>query len=316
MPSFLEELDRMHVPYKQGARPNEVNLCCPFCVDQHESADTRFRLGVNIRTGMCNCFNCGYRSRKDAPKWILRKLGSQLSELEDSVLPEPKQKAQKISLPEDFTPVSEISKRDVPAWYGVRYLLKRGISRTEMHRYGVGVSLAGRYAYRVIFPVMWRDKLRGLVARDFTGQGEPKYLNSVGDKYLWNLPERETGKVVILSEGIFKAIAISKHSQAHSVSLQGKDLSILQLEQLQAIKAKHVVMFPDPGSAGLKGMLNVCQRLQAHGIRPYTIYPLPELQADEYEPAELYRILSEHVVEYTWRLQAKIDAEIAFKEIA
>lgn len=316
MPSFLEELDRMHVPYKPGARSNEVNLCCPFCPDRNESADTRFRLGVNISTGMCNCFNCGYSSRKDAPKWILRKLGSQLNELEESVLPEPTRKVSKVSLPDDFVPVYEITKTDIPAWYGVRYLLKRGITRAEMHRYGVGVSLTGRYAYRVIFPIMWRSKLRGLVARDFTGKGAPKYLNSVGDKYLWNLPEQETGKVVILSEGIFKAIAISKHSQAHSVSLQGKDLSVLQLEQLQYIKARHVVMFPDPGAAGLKGMLNVCQRLQAHGLRPYTVFPLPDLQADEYQPAELYRILSENVVEYTWRLQSKIDADIAFKETA
>lgn len=315
MPSFLEELDRMHVQYKPGSRPGEVTLCCPFCTDHGESADTRFRLGVNMRTGMCNCFNCGYRSRKDAPKWILRKLGAQVTELEDSVLPEPEKSKVKVELPDDFTPVNEIRKSDVPAWYGVRYLLKRGISRAAMGRYGVGVSLAGRYAYRIIFPVMWRAKLRGLVARDFTGKATPKYLNSVGDKYLWNLPDQPTGKVVVISEGIFKAIAISKHTQANSVSLQGKDLSVLQLEQLQAVQAKHVVVFPDPGAAGLKGMLNVCQRLASHGIRPYTIYPLPDLQADEYEPAELYRMLSENVVEFTWRLQSKIDAEIAFKDV-
>jgi hypothetical protein len=35
-------------------KPDEVNINCPFCVDQGETPDTKLRLGINVKKGFAN----------------------------------------------------------------------------------------------------------------------------------------------------------------------------------------------------------------------------------------------------------------------
>lgn len=312
MPGFLDILNELRVEFKMGSGPNEVNICCPFCVDRGETEDTRFRLGINFVDKLASCFNCNWKSR-DAVKWVLWKLGSREvadteSKVEEKVQEKPK-------LPDDFELLHRIRPGDVPAYYGKEYLLRRGFTVEDMKAYGFGVSLVGKYAHRIVMPVRWRGKLKGLVCRDFTKRALAKYLNTKGDKYLWNLPAFiKHGDLLVLSEGIFKAIAIQKSLGVCSSALLGHSITAQQLKQLKFSKAKHILVWPDPDIPGIKGQLAVCQVLKASGYAVSTLWPVPKKQADEYTSKRLATLFKKRRRAFDWALQTKIEAFLSFGE--
>lgn len=311
MPDFVEALNELRVPFRRGASESEFNICCPFCIDRGETADTRFRLGVNVKTLYGNCFNCQWRSR-EAPKWILWKLGSH-DPLSPTVAVKEEGPKKKVVLPEDFEPLWKIKPYDRPAYYAKRYLLKRGFTVEDMKEYGFGVSLVGTYGYRIIMPVRWRTKLKGLVCRDFTGRALAKYLNNKGDKYLWNLPAFiKYRDLLVLSEGIFKAIAIRKALGVHSAALLGRSITPQQLKQLKFAKAKRILVWPDPDRPGIKGLVSVADTLIGEGYEVSTLWPPPKKQADEYKSETLKKLVARRQKKYDWGLQTKIEACLSF----
>lgn len=324
MATFLEQLQIMRIAYKRGSRPDEINLCCPFCVDRQETEDTRFRLGVNVKKNMSSCFNCGWKSRQ-AKVWILRKLGARtedvvdVEEVADPVIEEPvdEESAEELKLPIDWMRSWKIERFDRPAYDGVRYLLKRGMTLEEMKAYKIGISLTGPYQYRIVFPVYWRSKLRGLVGRDWTNQSKARYRNSEGAKYLWNLPRTiPTDDPLVLSEGCFKAWAIEKHLRVWSAALLGHNVTQQQLNQLKDAKASHIIVWPDPDVPGLHGLVDVCEKLVSAGFQVDTIWPPPRKQADEMLPGKLRWLYYKHTVPFDWTLAQKIRSYISFGAVA
>lgn len=313
MAGFLDALNDLRVPFRNGSREGDYNVCCPFCIERGETEDTRFRLGVNVVTGYGHCFNCEWKSR-EAPKWILWKLGSDTPVEREEVKKEEAVK-EKIELPEDFQLLHKVQKWDIPEYYAKKYLLNRGFTIDDMKQYRFGVSLIKRYAYRIIMPVRWRGTLRGLVCRDFTGKADVRYLNTKGDKYLWNMPAFiKYGDLLVLSEGIFKAIAISKALGTHSAALLGHSITAQQLKQLKYAKASHVLIWPDPGKPGVKGLLSVANVLSGEGYKVSTLWPIPKKQADEYSLGAVQRIYRNRAKVMDWGLTATIEASLNFGE--
>lgn len=311
MPGFLDTLQDIRVPFRKGSREGDYNVCCPFCIDKGETADTRFRLGVNILTGYGHCFNCEWRSR-EAPKWVLWKLGSDVPVDREEVKKEETVK-EKIELPEDFQLLHKLKKWDIPEYYAKKYLLKRGFTVEDMKRYKFGVTLIKKYAYRIVMPVRWRGQLKGLVCRDFTGNADVRYLNTRGDKYLWNMPAFiKYGDLLVLSEGIFKAIAIEKAMGVHSAALLGHSITAQQLKQLKFAKASNILIWPDPGKPGVKGLISIANVLSGEGYKVSTIWPIPKKQADEYSLEAVKRIFSKRARLMDWGLTATIEASLSF----
>ncbi len=53
---LLEALRLRGISYhRQVLNPAEVYVCCPFCETRGESADKRFRLGLNMWRGFGHC---------------------------------------------------------------------------------------------------------------------------------------------------------------------------------------------------------------------------------------------------------------------
>lgn len=276
--TFVESLRRRGVPFR--ILPNrEVAICCPFCTERGESPDTRFRLNIDPSDKLAFCFNCGWKSRETALERIAQKLNLLAFEGEKAVEKQPPQYTPE--LPEDFQVLTK-THADLDA-VARRYLLNRGITADQIRQYRIGVSFMGRYRYRVIFPVLRDKKLTGFVARDFTGTREPKYLNSLGAKSLYTPPRFEPVPIVVISEGVFKALRIAQILPRDAMSLAslGRVLTDGQIEQLQELRPERIVLWPDPDRAGRSGVIDSAERLRAVGFPISIVWPVLKPADDE-----------------------------------
>lgn len=277
--TLVEALQRGRVKFQTSDDPSEIRICCPFCSDRGETPDTRFRLGVNIN-GLAHCFNCGWSGRK-AIGYILRRLEVAATEIDGLGDLEPRKPQAPPELPSDFMVLDQV--HDGYDRMARRYLLNRGVLPEQIQTKRIGVSYVGRYAYRIVFPVWDGKKLRALVTRDFTGRREPRYLNSTGDKYLYNF---STSKAkVVLVEGIFKALRLEQVAEGYRcMALLGHDITAPQVEQLIRIReargAVSVLLWPDPDRVGRKGMVKVADVLSEFGF-PVEVMLGLKLPADE-----------------------------------
>ena len=148
-------------------------------------------------------------------------------------------------------------------------------------------------AYRIIFPVYVGNRLVGLNGRDFTGSRTPKYLLTEGDKYLYRFdPEADT---VILSEGVIKALRLARVTTYCSAALLGHALTDVQSEQIRTSKCRHVILYPDPDPAGLRGVCRIADILCARWNGQVSlVWPVPG-PADEVPFAVLRKLLLTNV---------------------
>jgi hypothetical protein len=315
--SDILEARGIEVQYGQG---NEIRVCCPFCVDRGESPDERFRLGINQYTGSGHCFNCDWSSKDSAPKWVLIKLRMKgdMDELAVSQKEVEEEEVPPVVLPDGFQLLKEAS--DYWSRRARRYLLDRNVTPKQIRTKLIGFTMQGRYAYRIIFPVLNEGNLVGLVARAFTPSAKVRYLNSVGDKYLWNYtPAKRTdpkhlGRTIILSEGIFKALNIERLGHLTSASVLGHNITSNQLQQLEAGRYRTAILWPDPDKPGIDGVVHMAQVLQDKGFRVKTIVRfdkagklhIPTKQADELPDHRVVYYLESCVVPYSWKLEQQL----------
>lgn len=266
---------------------HDLQVCCPFCQQRGESEDTRFRLGINLYTSQGHCFNCGWKSRSRAAFLFLRELGLHADwheELRAATEPDPP-KMEVVSLPPDFELLTMADRKDPLVRQAMHYLATREIAEQQIRRHRIGVSLVGRYAYRIVFPIAYQGRLRMLVGRDFTGRAKARYLNSHGEKLLFGCHGKRAASVV-LTEGIFKALALERVLPDNwaCLAILGHDITPLQLEQLRELRTERVVVWPDPDRVGIEGAIQICDSL----IDRYRVEIVTKAaaQADELTTAE------------------------------
>lgn len=279
--TFNEFLTVRGVRWKPHYRSGEVRLCCPFC------GESKYRLGLNWLEDIGHCFHCGWSRRSSAVKAVLRELQIRPEPgLLDKRVPLEEKAPEREPLPADFTPLWSLSREDGPPFtLGLDYFLQRGFTLEDARRCRIGLSVTGRYAYRLIIPVYWERKLRSFLARSFCGR-EPKYLNSRGKRYIWNLDQRTPR--IVLAEGVFKAMALQKaFPLLHCAASLGHSLSEEQLGQLASAGVEQVLLWPDPDAAGLLGVLGMAEQLARAGIEVELPAKIPARQADEMALATL-----------------------------
>lgn len=275
--TFVELLTFRGIRWRRNVvKPAELKLCCPFCGDQ------RFRLGINPSRGFGHCFNCNWRAKTRAAQRFLRQLDITGVTISDAPEEYGEQLETGVELPKDFTPLGPECIRDDFMWRPLRYLLDRGIPLQQVQKHYVGLTLTGRFAYRIIFPVVYKDELRMVIGRDYTGCKEPKYLNSRGRRVLYNcVPSTSSSRVIHLAEGIIKAFALERVLGVQAGALLGHSVTPDQIEQLHECRYKRVVLWSDPDAAGIQGTRTVAEELTKQGLRVDLVYPVPALQVDE-----------------------------------
>jgi len=282
---FRNSLRIKGIPFiDSDTNKNETRICCPFCVDLGESPDSKFRLGINTRTGQSQCFNCGWKSRF-GPQAVIRKL--QLQPVHVAQEEEEEEKA-KFEMPQGLISLAKHWKDSRWSKLAYKYLLERGMDLTSIIHKNVLFTERGRFAYRVTFPVYIKDEIVGLVGRSIVKDQEPRYLNTPGLRAIWNIRKRPM-KTVMLCEGIFKAIKLEGlyYDEMTVAAVLGHSITQPQIDQLKRVEK--VILWPDPDPVGLKGAIKIAYKLQSQfqialpGI-------IPTKQADEMGGAEIEKV--------------------------
>ncbi len=222
----------------------EMNATCPFC-------DKPSHFYINKDTGNYCCFKCDARGRrgigviakvegisyaeasrflmKEAVKFrrkeTLRSLVERLAAMRGG---EVEDERVDIPLPAEFKPVFKNGKFSYPS-----YLRERGVKRETAKVWGLGWARRGRYAGRIIIPVVCPNG-RSLTARDTTGEQEPRYLNPKGadhGRLLLGWEHVKTTEDAVLVEGPLDAIKCWQ-SGLRGYALMGK---MLHMEQLRLL---------------------------------------------------------------------------------
>jgi len=283
--------------------PAEISLCCPF----PGCDDTRYRLGINVKTNKGNCFNCGWKSGRKTIQKVLAQLRMEVGALRLETEETARKEAEpEPTLPDDFTLLHDCKSSDLELWDAKRYLLKRGISSAQMKRHYIGASLTGRYRNRIVIPVTYEGYFLGTVNRDFSGLGKVRYLNSFGTKSLWNCQPTDSAGPLILAEGIFKALAVERllrkrnfEKDAGFAAINGSSLSASQLWQLHKAGWKKVLLLPDPDKVGLEKALVIADTLVREKLQVIVPAKFPTKQADDMTEDELEAVLTSGV-RYSW----------------
>jgi hypothetical protein len=184
--SFLKDRG---VPYHTVGQ--ELFFDCPFC------GDTRKRFYWNRVSGYTYCHNCEWRSRS-LPRFIAEYEGISFEVAERMLQSESStgmrglrsrltakaagaREEVHIELPLGFRPLTrEKTRESLPYWH---YLTKvRDIPEHVVIEYGIGYTQLGKYAWRVIIPILFEGRLVSWVARDATGKAERKVLTPYGNQ--------------------------------------------------------------------------------------------------------------------------------------
>lgn len=309
--NFLDTLRTHGVKYhRSNTDRNEITICCPFCEFRGQTPDHRFRLGVNILTKVGHCFNCDWASGK-ALQEISESLQLGFEDLSEEG-PALDHAPEKPALPEDYVLLTRPPSGRLYS-NAVNYLRERGVADWQIEQKFVGVSLIGRYAYRIIFPVYYRHKLEGLVTRDFTGKQEPPYLNSANMKSLYNLPD-DPCKKAVLCEGVFDCLAVERvvSNEYNVLAVLGRALTERQEEQLEPYR--DVILWPDADLVGVKGFMEIANQLKARH-RIFVVWPFGY---DKKDAAAMYRrdrsLAWMSRERLTDSLELRLKAEVVFKE--
>lgn len=308
---FLEALQDRGIEFRKKSTDGEIDICCPFCVDNGETEDTRFRLGVNWKKDFAHCFNCKWKSR-EALKDIIEKLS--LPEYIDRKKVPVKEEVVVPYLPKDFELLYPCPD-DKECRKAYLYLRKtRGLTQEQISRHRVGMSSSGLYAYRVIFPIYYGKWLRGFVGRDYTGKQERPYMNMKGMKTIFNCPKKKKNKTAILVEGIFDALAIEREMEnegVDAIALLG--LGLTERTQKLLHKYKTIYLWPDSDKPGVEGAIKLAYILsEKHEVKMVVADELDDRDPDELSYAEMEeRFKNAKAFSETWATRLRVQLAFA-----
>lgn len=217
-----------------------VKVCCPVCSTGKSAA-----LSVSMRTGFFVCFRCGlkgYLPEKDGKKEIVRPTGDLAERARVAFGRKPRPPID-TPLPEEFIPCWDGSK-----WRTPRYLTKvRHVSKPVIKDYGLGFCEHGRYAGRIVIPVITGQN-RAFQARAIDPEVTRKYLNPPIPKsrFLFGVDHvRPAADTLLVCEGVFDVLRTVSETDYSCVALLGKAPSPAQLGMIVRIGARKTVFLLD-----------------------------------------------------------------------
>lgn len=277
------------------SKQDEIRLCCLFCVERGHPRDTRFLLGINLKTGLGYCFHCNWKSGdvRNTVKELCRVLGIPYGDwinrgarkgqgIEVTRPPKPL-KPQPTGLPEGYERFG--NKPDLIEHKARAYMNSRQVSIMQIVRHQIGFAGAGKMAWRILFPVVAMDKkIYGCVGRTFAQGGRPKYLNTPNLKLMWGADRPAATAVVV--EGVMDALrterALLAVRNTIAVARLGSSITSLQLSQLK--EYEHIIIFPDHDAAGVKGAIHLAEK--CHAIHLPVAVAIPACM-DDRDPGEM-----------------------------
>lgn len=244
---------------------NELHMPCPLC------GDHKPRLYINRLTGRWMCFHCDEKGGLEA--FLMEALlydpiqaGRLMAQMRDEAPTARRERAPVKPTEIEWPPFAmsfEEEKVDGRYW---SYLVDRGIAANQIAQYDIRWCPVGKYAERVIIPIMMGGVLRGWMARlirEPVGK-EQKVLHPLGMKsslLLFGLDDVAPDSAVVLTEGPFDALRIGG-----AVATMGAKMSPQQRHLLQERGITTVVILYDGDNSGRRAAKRVGRELVAAGF--------------------------------------------------
>jgi DNA primase len=250
---------------------NELAFYCPFCNHSKQ------KLQVNTETQKWHCWTCNSGGKKLTSLLkrldVDRKTISIIREIygDSNYNPQTEDADTKvyISLPKEFTSLSEVPKGFNPEYKNAMfYLSQRGIGIKEIIKYNIGYCKEGIYGQRVIVPSYNSDgSLNYFVSRSYYPDNKMKYKNPPISKNVicfesqvnWNEP-------IILCEGVFDAITIKRNA----IPLLGKFPSRSLVEKIFMSGVSDIIISLD--SDAINEALKAAEYFRKQGINVKMMY--------------------------------------------
>lgn len=239
---------------------------CPECLVRTGKADHKQAMSVNVRSGVFWCWKCQLSGKlKQQAQYLV-------DEPDDAAPPE-------MEMPDGFVAfASEDGRNSISLEPARRYAAKR-CPPALWRETGIGASTSGKYAGRVIVPVLADDgeTWLGWVGRTWYNSDRaytyPKGMARGSVFYNGKALVEPVDDPVLVVEGVFDAI----HLWPRAVALLGK-ASEEQMDAL-AITRRPVVVVLD-GDAWLEAYA-MAARLRLHGQRAGYVRLPPKADPDE-----------------------------------
>jgi DNA primase len=241
---------------------------CPVC--KHKNP----KLIVNIKSGQYNCWTCHPATKGKTPVSLLKKVDApndRIIEMKSYFQGDNTRidttKPDKVTLPEEFISLTNPDKT-LESRHAIAYLHKRGITDSDVKKYGIGYCKTGRYRNRIIVPSYDKSGiLNYFIARSFEKDPGRKYdaptcnkTEIIGLEYFinWSVP-------IILCEGMFDAISIKRNA----IPLFGKTIPKSLMMKLVESEVKTIYLALDKDA--LREALEYSQNLLNLGKEVYLI---------------------------------------------
>lgn len=259
----------------QGARSSGggewLRAECPFCPSVVGKRDTSRAFSINRQHWGWHCFRCGTAGHLDRPAG------------EDVVQQE--RTAARIERPEHYLPLGEEPGATAHVTEQARrYLVARRVAPRLWAEARIGACAQGRYAGRVVVPILSGDTWLGWVGRAWSRKVPKPYIYPSGPwrgRALFNHAALHTsGEVLYVVEGVFDALAL----WPNAVAVLGKP-SHEQVEAL-LLSRRPVVVVLD-GDAWVEGW-SLAMRLRLMGVRAGSVRLPPKTDPDQVPLADLW----------------------------
>lgn len=236
----------------------QISFDCPVCAEEKglDKGDGKGNFEINYFRHVYKCWACGETHGTHGP---LGKLFDQhgtkkQKKLYDLVKPEElkieDKKRIRLKLPEGFMKFKDSNPRFIPHIEAYKYLASRGINDEMIEKYGIGYTVQGDFAYRIIVPSYDKEGiLNYYVARAWTPK-KMKYKNpSVPkDEIIFNENKIDWTKDVFLVEGVFDSFFLD-----NSIVMLGKKMSQLLFQTLYNKAESNIIVCTD-GDAWTDGL--------------------------------------------------------------
>jgi len=215
--AYLESQGVPHWTSGKNVSEGWVNIRCIYCDDKSN------HLGINLTTGVHNCWKCG---RIGGPARLIVALERCSFKKAYAILETFKTEGTQVySKPASMAPpgafeLPKLTIETLPDTHRA-YLISRGFDPDQLVAdYGIKATLnIGQYRQRIIIPIFFDRELVNFVARDITGNFEHRYLMPKTSEVLLRRDQLlydvdRIGKSIAIVEGVFDAWRIGRGAVA------------------------------------------------------------------------------------------------------
>ena len=250
MGGWIPFLEAYRIPYYKSSGAN-VQIPCCLCTDDHSQ-----NLGLSTKSSAFKCWrNTSHRGYSPirvieallrVPRKEAKELAKQYFDWRDGGAAELNYQETKINewveKPEEFYQFTF----DAPhERVFLNYLKKRNLDpQFAVKRFNIHYALSGYYANRLIIPILQDKHWYSWVARTYSEDEPRRYLAASAEhvksqpyQHLFDFDNLLSGKLLVITEGVFDAIAITASMTAgiQATALFGKQISDTQVGLLMKL---------------------------------------------------------------------------------